>query len=134
MNQQILVFNIGGYRCVSVYRANKRGAGIIIYYLDTIKASIMKTKSGSTGPCERLFFQTNVPGIGSLVLGAVYRPPDQNIGDFCQLMDSTLNSLERSRSVIVGDFNLNTLNYSSGPHVQRYVDVFSQYGLVNEIN
>ena len=127
-------FDIEGYRCISVYRENRRGGGIKIYYLDTIKASIMNSISGCTGPCERLFLQTNVPGIGSLVLGAVYRPPDQNIGDFCELMDSTLNSLGGSRSVIVGDFNLNTLNYSSDPHVQRYVDVFSQYGLVNEIN
>ena len=127
-------FDNEGYRCVSVYRGDRRGGGIKIYYLDAIKASIMNTISGCTGPCERLFLQTNVPGIGSLALGAVYRPPDQNIGEFCELMDCNLNSLEGSRSVIVGDCNLNTLNYSSDPHVQRCVDVFSQYGLVNEIN
>ena len=42
--------------------------------------------------------------------------------------------MKDSRCVIIGDLNVNVLNYISDNNVRNYVDMFSEYGFYNEIN
>ena len=126
--------NIEGYKSVSLYReGHRRGGGIKIYYIDNLTVTTNETISGCFDSCESLFITTKVPKIGKLTIGAIYRPPERNIADFCNFLTETLSSINNSQSMVVGDFNINTLD-SNDANVQNYINTFYEYYYVNEIS
>ena len=124
-------FEIDGYDSVSILRENRRGGGIKIYYLNTIEANVIDTLTGNDGSCERIFAQMKIPGYGRITLGTIYRPPQLGVAEFCEFFDSTLSQIAHSPAVIVGDFNIDTLERNLNS--QRYETSFLQHGFKNEV-
>ena len=128
-------FELDGYICKSVYREEgRRGGGIKVYYRDCISVTEMDNITGISGCCEKLFIKITLDKMGPLVIGSFYRPPQSNINDFCMEFDQILRSMGNSRCIMIGDFNINTLNIDCDHAVKQYVDTFRQYGYINEIN
>ena len=75
-------FNIKGYKSVSLNRNNRNGGGLKLFFDDSISVTILENLTGNNGSCERLFVRSYVPGIGNIVLGGIYRPPDKPIAEF----------------------------------------------------
>ena len=126
-------FDIDGYKCVSMLRVDRRGGGIKIYHNENIKLCTIEEISGIDGACEKLFLRANIPGLGKLVLGAVYRPPSLSLPEFLHFFETTLDSIAGSRAVIVGDFNIDVMN-ENGVGADLYQNIFTQSGFKNEIN
>lgn len=128
-------YEIDGYSSLSIYRPEgHRGGGIKIYHLNTISVTKIERYSSISGPCERLFIEAEVPTLGPLLLGAIYRPPSADIGDFCELLSDILLEIQGTKSILLGDFNLNILNPNFQANIQNYIDIFYQNSYVNEIN
>ena len=129
-------FDIEGYKCASLYRNdNQRGGGIKLFYREDLPVTVITEKTGIIPDCcEQLFIESMVPGVGKVIVGAIYRPPHLNASNFCQNLDNLLSSIGNVKSLILGDININTLNNSNDPTVQNYLDTLAQNGFVNEID
>ena len=127
-------FELDGYTSVSLNRVGRRGGGIKVFHQNSISSSIINDLTTQSDTCERIFLRANIPSLGTFVLGAIYRPPSVPILPFVEETAGILESLANSRCVIVGDININTLNYETDRNVRTYVDTFSEHNFFNEIN
>ena len=125
-------FDIEGYKSVSLHR-NSMGGGIKLYYEDHINVTVLENLTSNLGPCEKLFVKANVPGVGCIIVGGVYRPPNKSISDFFTVLHQTLSEINSKDAIVMGDFNINTASMNDSS-AQNYINVFHQYGYVNEIN
>ena len=76
---------------------------------------------------EAIWFDLLLPKTKPIVVGTVYRPPDQN--GFLDLFEGTLNKVRSDLELIIlGDFNINFKNFTSS--IQRnYVDILKLFGI-----
>ena len=124
---------IPGYKSVSVYRnSSDRGGGIKIFYENHVNVSVMREYTGVGEGCESLFLLATIAGIGRFVVGGVYRPPSKSIPAFFSFIEHVLSVLDSNRTILLGDFNFNTLG--NDPNTRHFVDIMHQNGYVNEIN
>ena len=130
-NDKDVNLELDGYKSVCLHR-NRYGGGIKVFYLEHIDVEIIRDLSSNDGPCEKLFLDCFVPRFGKLTLGSVYRPPDKNLSDFFSSMTDILNVLNGSRTVLAGDFNLNTLEESAS--TSEYMELMTSYGFVNAVS
>ena len=109
------------------------GGGIKIYCLDALKSIQIHELTRNSFPCETLFIKAVVPGCGELVVGGIYRPPDTSLPSFFECLSETLESVGSANSIILGDFNINTLNPSCDK-VLAYKNLFFEKGYLYEVN
>ena len=69
------LYEIDGYKSVSINRNDRKGGRIEIYHDESISVQILNEISGLSDTSERLLIKAFVPNIGSVILGAVYCPP-----------------------------------------------------------
>ena len=64
---------------------------------------------------ESLFIEVCRPKRNNLIVGVIYRPPDSDVNDFVKSVNSFLTNVNKEKKVcyIMGDFNLNLMNYQS---------------------
>ena len=131
-----ITFEIPGYKSFNRNdnsATNRRGGGLKLYVLDHLDTSIIDIPSCNS--CESLLVNTFIPGIGKISIVCIYRPPYQqleNINEFLTHMEEIIESNGRNRLLVFGDFNINTLK-GNDLNVQRYLNLFTSYGLQNEI-
>ena len=72
----------------------------------------------------------------NIVLSGIYRPPRGNINSFKDHLKTIMskNSLTNKHVFITGDFNINSLDYSSNEHVKDFFDASFQNYFVPLIN
>ena len=96
-----------GYTCTRMDRSNKCGGGVIIYCRDGL---VFSTKDNLKSPNKALWMQVNQTKCKPLLIGCVYRPPDQNVDDFLKNLEGSLAEVETSTEIMVlGDFNIDFL-------------------------
>ena len=76
---------------------------------------------------ESIFVKVKGPNNKFTVIGNIYRPPSANINRFNEHLTDQLNKLKEnnlSRDLtLIGDFNINLLNYSKHNDTSNYVDL-----------
>lgn len=127
------LYNIPGYKSVSLSRSNRTGGGIKLYYKEELMLQICGEFTSNTGACERLIVSSTIPGIGNIFICGVYRPPHSSVSDFCCELEQVLTWFGDKKAVILGDFNIN-LRGRLSPSVSRYENLLRQFNYVNEIN
>ena len=77
--------------------------------------------------CESLFVEINVPDHKNIIIAVIYRDPHTNIIDFNNYMSECLQTLSKEHKdiYIMGDFNINLLNYSNNNGVNDFVNVIT---------
>ena len=70
------------------------------------------------------------------ILGIVYRPPSTNIATFTEHVINIIEKLkvENKQCYIMGDFNINLINYGSHMETQDYIDAMFQHSFIPLIN
>ena len=63
----------------------------------------------------------------NVIIGVIYRPPNQNISPFNAKMSNIVNVVRRENKIcyFLGDYNINILNYESHAHTAQFVDMMS---------
>ena len=79
----------------------------------------------SSPSTESLFIEIRRPLSKNIIIGVIYRPPDSNVNKFVQNFSSLLAKIgkENKLSHLLGDFNLNLMNYHSHSVIGEFPDV-----------
>ena len=104
-NNEIDMFKIDNYDVVSMPRT-RHGGGVLIYYRNYIKASIIEPLSFIHTCFECVFIDVKINS-QNFTLGSLYRPPtgNNNITEFIGLFrDKILVQLPSNDIIICGDF------------------------------
>ena len=122
-----------GYDFIHNPRRNRIGGGVGIYVNNDLE---FKPRPDLTFPdisppfIESLFIEIRRPLSKNIIIGVIYRPRNSNVNDFVQNFNSLLAKIgkEEKLSYLLGDFNLNLLNYHShsltGEFDVLYANVF----------
>ena len=128
-------YEIEGYKSHSIYRDdNRRGGGIKIYHRNYICAQVVNNLTVLNDDTESLFLEASIPSLKKFYIGGLYRPPDSNINNFLNFIDTTLNEIDCKKCIITGDMNLNIEKINDRPNVRSYYDLFNSYGYSNTIS
>ena len=124
------MFDIPGYSLLQVCRSNKRGGGVLLYIRDGIDYKLRNDLSGEHAGFESIFVEIVTDDSKSIV-GCVYRAPDNDIPSFIQSFDHHMQIIgqERKDIYLMGDFNVNLLNYDSDGKVKDFIDFLTSFGL-----
>ena len=127
-------FEFSGYKSFAVYRNQRIGGGIKIYYLDHITADMVSELSGCFPLHESLIIKAFIPGFGKLNVCGLYRIPSSTSDHFLSSLTDILSYTSSSRCFIGGDFNLNTLRNPCSQLCHDYTQLMNSFGYENFIN
>ena len=95
---------IPGYNCVRRDRQEKSGEGVAIFCRDSINFTVRKDLNNAN---EAVWTQVNRKNCNPLVVGCIYRPPDQATNNFVDNFSESLSKIDSNfDKVVLGDFNI----------------------------
>jgi len=104
------VSEIPGYYGYHTYREERRGGGISVYVLRSLKTVYLVDKSFIADHVETCTVSLHVAAVVIHVVG-IYRPPDRNIHMSIVDLDTIISSFNsRDRVILAGDLNVDILN------------------------
>ena len=100
--------DIEGYKFL--HRQNRTGGGVILFF-QTISSSNIE-KISNVDIVESLFIEVIRPCEKNIIVGIMYRAPNQRIDDFVTANNELLDKISRENKVcfLMGDFNVNLMN------------------------
>lgn len=117
--------NITGYNFVSNHRKSKIGGGVGIYLRNDIEYKVLKEcKFSDSEEIESIFVEITVPQEKNIVVGCVYRPPNQNSALSLEKFNDILSIITKDNKLcyVMGDFNLDFFRYKHHVPTQEFVD------------
>ena len=74
---------------------------------------------------ESLFVEICRPRTKNIIVGIVYRPPDQRVDEFIKCNEALMMKVSRENKVwyLMGDYNLNLLNYENHQFTSEFLDI-----------
>lgn len=122
------LLEIPNYTHIYNIRNNSVGGGVSIYIHKDLKFNILEEKyiSGNN------FLWIDLIKL-PLTIGVIYKPPDTNLKDFCEIYSSLLEKIKK-KSMIIGDFNIDLLRKDNKS--TDYIDMLQEsgYHIVNNIH
>ena len=97
-----------------IQRKDTTGGGVGLYLADNFYFKCRPDLVFSCTECaESLFVEINRPKEKNVIVGEVYRPPNQNLQDFMKSLDLLLASISKENKIcyVVGDWNLDLINH-----------------------
>ena len=75
---------------------------------------------------ESLFVKIHIPNGKNIIVGTIYRPPNQNLDIFFDKFNTILSiiSKDNKNCYLMGDFNLDFLQYDKHKSTQEFIDSF----------
>ncbi len=126
-------FKLNGYNLEFSNRTGKRGGGVCLYIKEDVKYKIRSDLQQIKHPeyVESTFIEIDRPGFKNIVVGIVYRPPDQDVNVFNDFIDSVLTCASKNQKSIylMGDFNINLLNEDVHLPTNNFINIMSTYSL-----
>ena len=122
--------NMPGYSFVSNHRKSKIGGGTGLDLENNLQYKICSECTYSNPDViESLFVEINVPHGKNIVVGVIYRPPNQNTAAFIDELNDILINITRGNKLcyIMGDFNLDLLRYNDNVPTQEFIDRLFSY-------
>ena len=120
---------IDGYESSFMSRTHKGGGGVAIFSRIGLHAKVISSGSFSVNDivdCLSIEIETKQKKI---VVCCVYRPPNRNISDFISQMELLLQRYRNRTLFLVGDININILNYSSHNDTNAFLNLMYGNGL-----
>ena len=119
---------IDGYQLIRADR-NRSGGGVACYMKSNFGVDIRKDFSDDI---ENIFFDILIPNSKPILVGIVYRPPDQS--GFLDKLSNAINNttnFDSQEVYILGDFNINLINTktSTTNGIRQYKQFCSLHGL-----
>ena len=105
---------IPGDSFVSNHRRDKTGGGTTLYLQDNLEYKLCSDCIiFDLDTIQSLFVEIQVPNGKNIIVGTIYRPPNQNLEAFFDKFNSIMSiiSKDNKRCYLMGDFNLDLLQY-----------------------
>ena len=77
------------------------------------------------GLVDVLFIEINVPQEKNVIIGVIYRAPNQNLPNFLAKYQKLIEKISHENKIcyIIGDFNLNLLHHQSHGSTGEFLDI-----------
>jgi hypothetical protein len=134
------LLQLDGYDFIHMPRQCSLHGGVGIYIKNTLKYQVLQIE-GNPELWDGIFIEITLkcknPG-KKLILGNIYRPPRDNLENYCLFNEDLEEILERfshsnSEVVITGDFNFDLLKMKEKEHVNTFFDTLCSNGLFPKI-
>ena len=129
--------NISGYKFVSNHRKNKIGGGTGLYIQDSLEYKLCSDCIISDPETmESLFVEIQIPSGKNIIVGTIYRPPNQNVEAFLDKFSSIMSiiSKDNKHCYLMGDFNLNLFQYENHIPTQEFMNTLFSHLFLPPIN
>ena len=114
LNEPSHLLDIDGYNFIHKHRPNRSGGGVGLYISNNLEFKLRSDLSfDDIDIAESLFVEILRPHGKNIVVGTVYRPPNQRVNDFLSKNNELLEKISRENKIcfLMGDFNLNLINF-----------------------
>ena len=130
-------FHLPNYNVIHQQRtSNKQGGGVCIFIHNSLSYKLLNEFCVSTENNESLSIEILNNKSKNKIINLTYRPPDGNTKPFHDYLKSflTKRSIQTKHIYLVGDVNLNLLDYEANSKVKNFVNLLFQNGMVPVIN
>ena len=133
------LFYLNGYNLVEKHRSCKKGGGVGLFINKEIPYVYRCDRVSPEPIFESLYIEINKHVFqqqNNIILGVIYRPPNTDINSFNETLSTILETLKVEDKIcyLMGDYNLNLLNYSSLWLTSDFVDLMHSYSFISLIN
>ena len=120
-----LLFNLDGYTFYHNDRQGRKGGGVALLVNDLFDVKVRNDIHLPNDLCESLFIEIVLTNSKNIIVGVIYRDPNKSIHDFNNYMNTCLEELspENKHIFIMGDYNINLLNYNSIQCINDFMNV-----------
>ena len=131
-------YHLQGYNLEICTRVKKKGGGVCMYVDGKMPYNMRNDLNELNNPkdTESLFIEIEKQKSKNIVIGVIYRPPDQNMKEFNKFIDTLLSKIadqEKKLLYNMGDFNINLLNNDVHESNGEFVDILSSHSLYASI-
>ena len=128
-------YGIPGYSHNYIHREQKRGGGVSLFVDENLTVKIRDDITVMSSSLEALFVEIPKEESGlkkNLILGVVYRPPNQDVNSFNNSLTNILSRVKSERKLIqiMGDFNINILNMNEHISTSEFVDIMYSHSMI----
>ena len=119
--------DIDGYDFVFKNREFKLGGGVGLYVSNDLNFKIREDiRVPNEEVMEPLFIEIIRPHGKNIIVGIIYRPPNQSVDVFVENFSEILAKISRENKIcyLMGDFNLNLLNHQNHDATGKFIDEF----------
>ena len=136
INNSSINFSLPGYSFYQENRIKGLGGGVGLFVKETVNVRVLPEIKLSVDGVNSLFVDIIGKNKKITIVGVIYRKPSSNINDFIDSIDSVLNVINRQSKTcfIMGDFNLDILQYNQCNMIQNDLDTFFSMGFSPTIN
>ena len=129
------LYGLKGYHFIGNHRANKTGGGVAICLKDHIDYTKRSDLSHTSEDMESVFIEIvngQMHTKKDIIIGVIYRPHNSDMGAFIEKPNELTESLKLERKVcyLLGDFNINLLNYETHAQTGSFFDMLSSDGFL----
>ena len=124
------IFSLSGYKFVQSARLSGRGGGVAFFVHNMLNFRILENITFNIDGVESLFIETVSSTNKNIIIGVVYRKPSSNAADFVNEFENIMHTISRNHKTcyIMGDFNLNLLDFAKVSNVSNFLDMFFSFG------
>ena len=129
------LYGLCGYKVIGHHRVNRAGGGVAVCVQDHVCFKERPDLSYFSEDCESVFIEVekgHQQQSSNVIIGVIYRPPNHDISSFNDKMNSIVNVVRRENKTcyLLGDYNIDILNYASHVHTAQFVDMMSSNGFL----
>ena len=117
-----------GYEFENI-NSNSDAGGVGIYYRSNLDVTIRQDLNLKQNDCEDLWLQIKISNYKPIVTAAIYRHPKYNFQNFQYALVNSIEKLNKTNTMyyLLGDFNINLLQYEHSNKIKLFVDLLSCY-------
>ena len=118
--------DIPGYKFIHNHRIDADGGGVGLYLAENFEFKNRPDLVFQNSQCaESLFVEVIRPKQKNLIIGVLYRPPNQNLQDFIDGLDSFLVriSKENKACYLMADWNLDLMKHHKHDKTSEFLDI-----------
>ena len=118
--------DIENYNFIHNHRRDQHGGGVGLYLKQNLNFKIRKDlRFDNSDSSDSLFVEIIVPKGKNIIIGVIYRPPNGNLQSFVHSFNEVIDKVGRENKLcyLMGDFNINLLNYQSNNLTGEFIDI-----------
>ena len=127
-NTSITNTSLEGYEFIHEPSLSNAG-GVGFYIRNDLKYSIRKEFSLSNNDLEMLWIEIFAIGQPNIICGVVYRHPNNNVNNFINILESTLENIqyENKLCLFMGDVNIDLMKIETHAESENFINMLSSY-------
>jgi hypothetical protein len=106
-------------------RNHKTGGGVGIYLASELEFNHHNDITFDDPCIESIFIEICRPKGKNIIPGIIYRPPNQSVGEFVKSTEILMTNISKENKLcyLMGDFNLNLMNYHCHQFTNEFLDI-----------